>query len=152
LSSFLVEAERRAQTPAEATDEDWKIASTSSGLEAIVFSSILMSGEIKDPNFVTWMEKDSTFMRIASISVGLAQSISYVMDAIVIQGEDSPFTAMKQQITKELNLQQGQLSTVPSIVERVMFSFTKVANFYYDSCYEQESLSELQRLFVSRVE
>lgn len=143
LFSFLAEAEWRARS-SERVDVDRKIASTTSGVEAIVLGSILMSGAIKDPHFVTWMEKDSTLLRTASEAVGLAQGI--------LSKRDANGTQREQQMTKELNLQRAQVSTVPFIVKRVLLGFTKVANFYYGGAHEQESLFELQRLWVSRVE
>ncbi|CAM6105850.1 unnamed protein product [Calypogeia fissa] len=152
LSSFLVEAEGRAQKKVGVTDEDLKMASTTSGLVAIVFSSVLMSGVVENPDFVTWMEKDSTLLRTASEAVGLAQSIVFQNGANTMQRDKSQLNVRKQQMTKELNWQQGQASTVPSIVKKVLVSFTKVANVYYDSHYEQHSLAELQRLWVSHVE
>ncbi|CAM6111486.1 unnamed protein product [Calypogeia fissa] len=152
LSSFLVEAEGRAQKKVGVTDEDLKMASTTSGLVAIVFSSVLMSGVVENPYFVTWMEKDSTLLRTASEAVGLAPSIIFQNGANTMQRDKSQLNVRKQQMTKELNWQQGQASTVPSIVKRVLVSFTKVANVYYDSHYEQHSLAELQRLWVSHVE
>ncbi|BBN15691.1 protein MpTPS5 [Marchantia polymorpha subsp. ruderalis] len=171
VESFLIEAEWREIGTVPAMDEYWNVATTTIALKATVWSSMLISGEVDSEEITAWIKKDCKFLRRASEAIRLAQGFAdyketndignhismfkcYLNENEELTVEDAVehFETMREQVQKELCMYRDEEKSLSQECRKVIMSFTKVANFYYDGEYVKECNHGLQRLMVSLVD
>ncbi|KAL2612025.1 hypothetical protein R1flu_023717 [Riccia fluitans] len=171
VDSFLVEAEWKESKTIPTMDEYWNVASSTIALDATVWSSMLLSGSVNSRDFSMWKTGTFQFLRRASQAIRLAQGLADYKQCEHMQDHASMFRCylrenksssmqaavdhfenMRKIVQKELSRYRDLDTTLSPVCKKVVISFTKVANFYYDGEYERECNHGLHRLMVSSLE
>ncbi|KAL3683263.1 hypothetical protein R1sor_001285 [Riccia sorocarpa] len=171
VDAFLTEAEWKDSKTIPTMDEYWNVASSTIALDATAWSSMLISGVASSEEFSTWKKRNCPFFKKASQAIRLAQGLAaykqceHMQDhasmfrcfleenkSSTMQGAVDHFENMRKSVQKELSRYRDPETTLSPMCKKVVISFTKVANFYYDGEYERECNHGLQRLMVCPLE